>query len=270
MGQWADGTLADPVDHLGDGGIVGELVVHEEAEVFLRRLLPEFADEEGAGHIYGDRLGDVDVASRIHGVLGLPGIETRHVEHDQRFYAALDGLFVCRQSREAAGFVHAQFFSECFRHLGEIIRHGVDVVAAVLLDDPAEKSRAMAAADDADLDLAGDIWCGGWGWYGVRGRGRVGGCGERFRSPARECSEYRSDGRHFQRAADEIPAIHAGGLIWIGGHRDYFSVAWDRWNTSWTVPGLLARQRQLCVFAAHGSAGLSIARRAPKTFIIFQ
>ena len=79
VGQFSQPAFADAGGHLDAGRIVRQLVVDQEAALFLRGLLGGGPDGQAARHVDGDRLGHVDVQAGFDRGLGLFGIEVGHV-----------------------------------------------------------------------------------------------------------------------------------------------------------------------------------------------
>ena len=80
-----------------------------------------------------------------------------------------------RQAGEAALLLDAQAIAGLLRRGIEIIRHGVDFVAAVFLEEIGQPRPAPAATDQAELDLARELrrFCFARGGIGRENERRV-------------------------------------------------------------------------------------------------
>ena len=90
----------------------------------------------------------------LHRGTGVLGEEIRRGLQRDRFHAALDEFLIPRQGREPTGLVHPQFIAALVGDFLEIIRHGMQLIAAMLLEKPGDPGTATAIADNAQFDLS--------------------------------------------------------------------------------------------------------------------
>ena len=112
------------------------LVIHQEHALLCRGPLAGIANRERTGHIRGHGLGHVDVQSGLDGVARLFGEEVRDVFERNGLDAALDHPLVAGKAGEAARLVDAQGVALLIGYLLEVVGDGVELVAAVLLEQP--------------------------------------------------------------------------------------------------------------------------------------
>ena len=100
------------------------------------------------------------------------GMEPRHVHDDHGLDAAFQETLVPRQAGEAAFFLDAQAIAGLLCRGIEIIGHGVELVAAVLLEEPRQPRPAATTTDQAQFDLARELrrFCFGRGGIGRENR----------------------------------------------------------------------------------------------------
>ena len=84
-------------------------------------------------------------------------MKPRHVDHHHGLDAAVQQPLIAGQAGEAAGFVDAQLLTGLLGLVVEVVGDGMNHVAAVLLKQIGQPRPASAAADQPQLDLAGEL-----------------------------------------------------------------------------------------------------------------
>ena len=163
MGQGTQATLVNAVGNLDVRRHEGKLVVDQERTLFLRRQPSGRLDCQTTGHIHGDRLGQVDMAASLDGVLGLLGMEVSDVLQRYRFHTAFNQSPATRQAREATRLFHLKGIATSVHGILEIVGQGVQLKSTMLLEEVGDPVSPSAATNHSQLDLAPDVFgrCGG-------------------------------------------------------------------------------------------------------------
>jgi hypothetical protein len=88
---------------------------------------------------------------------GVFGMEPWHVHNGHGFDTAVQETFMSRKTGESPFLLDAQAIADLLRRRAEVIRHGVNVVAAVSLEEFGQPRPAPAATDKAELDPAWEL-----------------------------------------------------------------------------------------------------------------
>ena len=120
--------------------------------MFAAGLLAAVFDAQAARDIDGDGLGEVDVLAGRDGGGRLLRVEVRRAV-DRHGVHLLQQLQVALEAREAIGLRDLQLLAGVVHAVLEVVGHGDDVVAAVLLEQLGDPGAAPAAADQAEIDL---------------------------------------------------------------------------------------------------------------------
>ena len=88
----------------GLDGVLIELVgarleIHQEAELLRGGLLAALGDGQAAGHIHGDRLGQIDMLARLDAGRGLLGMEVRRASRSPPHRASAPAACGSRKGR---------------------------------------------------------------------------------------------------------------------------------------------------------------------------
>ena len=129
------------------------LEIHLETELLRGGLLAALGDGLAAGDIDRNRLGEIDMLARVDSGGGLFGMEVRGALNDYRVELLLQQLAVAGEPGVAVGGGHVELRPRLIRVVLEVIRDGHNVVASVLLEQVGDPFAAVAAADEADINL---------------------------------------------------------------------------------------------------------------------
>ena len=129
------------------------LEIHQEAELLRGGLLAALGDGLAAGHIHGNRLGQIDMLARLDSGGGLFGMEVGRALDHHGVELLLQQLAITGKPGIAVGGGHIELRPRLIRVVLEVVRHGDKVVAPVLLEQVGDPLPAVAAADQADINL---------------------------------------------------------------------------------------------------------------------
>ena len=129
------------------------LEIDLEAKLLRGRLLAALGDGLAAGHVHGYGFGQIDVLAGLDGGGRLLRMKIRRAFDDDRVELLLQQPAIAGEPGEAAGGRHVELRSGLVGVVLEVIRDGDDVIAAVLLEQVGHPFPAVAAADEADVDL---------------------------------------------------------------------------------------------------------------------
>ncbi len=121
-------------------------------KLLLRGFLAQVRDQAAAGRVHGDGLGEIDMDSLFHGRRGLLRMEIGRRYDGYGLDAAFEEPLVGGQAREEPRFGDRELGAQVGGAVGEIIRPGIDLVAAVLGEELGDPRPPAAAADDPQLD----------------------------------------------------------------------------------------------------------------------
>ena len=150
----AQPAVPNPLGNFDVHRVGRHLVIDEETEFLLRRLLGGGLDRQAAGDVDGHGLGHVDVATGVDGGLGLFGIEIGDVFDGDGFDPAIQKFLVSREAGESSTFLDAQGVAAFIDGVLEIVGQGVDFIAAIFLEEVGDPGPAASAADHAKFDLS--------------------------------------------------------------------------------------------------------------------
>ena len=150
--------LADLAVVDGFDGVLVELVgagleIHQEAELVRGGLFAALGDGLAAGDVHGNGLGEIDVLAGINRGGGLLGMEIGRALDDDGVELLFQELAVARKAGVAVGGGDLKLLARSVGVVREVVRHRNEVVTAVLLEEVGDPFAAVAAADEADVDL---------------------------------------------------------------------------------------------------------------------
>src|SRR5207245_8935759 len=100
-----------------------------------------------ARHIDGDRLGHINMATRLHGLGGLFGMEIRRTLNYDSVRLPFQEFPVRRKAGEPTGRRHLESVAHGINAVLEVVGHGEELVTAVFLEQVGDPASAAAAAD---------------------------------------------------------------------------------------------------------------------------
>ena len=134
--------------------IGGELVVNQENSLLLCCPFARRLDTQAAGHIHRHRFGHVDMQAGLDGGRSVFGEEGGRRLQGNGLHAALNYLFVSRETGETPPLIHAHGIAALVGQVLEVIGHSVHLVATMPPKEWGDPASSIAAADQPQFDLS--------------------------------------------------------------------------------------------------------------------
>jgi hypothetical protein len=148
----ADGPLAYAMDAFDEERIRPRLEIDEEDLLVGRRLLRHLRNLQAAGDVAAQRLGDIDVPTRLDRRLDMLREAIRRRLQEDRVNPTGDELLTRRQTGEASGFRHTKPLARRSRHRLEVIGDRPELIASVLDEHIRDHRAPLTDANDAGFD----------------------------------------------------------------------------------------------------------------------